>query len=159
MPLTQEKKSPFATLTEEYKDKSGSITLHKALQALFQMFGIPTPVITSAFKRYIEEAVADVHPDYTCSAARSIVEGRIPGVPPLVHTIHPMWREQLEMALHLLDLFETLVQRHVVEMVRNADSSTRRDIKAIESIIGTNRSSALRNFLESAHAKQDKKAG
>lgn len=138
---------PELSVQETYKGRNSSIDAYKAVEAFFHMFGIPPAGVSSEFRRKLTECVERHHPDLACSAARTLFEGRVLGIPKPVWPIEPGWRLRVEVGLILLDCFETLVR---------------------ESLVGQNPSSAERNERQMkmvsppkkglAHAIEDSKA-
>jgi hypothetical protein len=154
---SDKQKSPFASLEEEYSGKPATIVAHKTYQAFFAMFGIPSNLISTEFKKFTEETCKKIHPRYHCSAARAIIEGRIPGVPSPVMKINKMWEEKVNLALHLLDFFETLLQLHSQRVLLDASEDLRDDAKALTDVVGTTKVPLLFEFLEKYGATEDKK--
>lgn len=80
-----------------------------------QVFGISKGLLRTRFKKYCREVFKEEFPSLRCSTVRAIYEGRVPGIPKPCDKIQHQWKNSIEHALFLCDLFETLMFRYMEE--------------------------------------------
>jgi len=129
--------------------------MHRLLNAFQGMFQVPPAVISTKFRAIMREVVQEEYPNFRCSAARAILEGKIPGVPKPVAPIHPAWKKRVQQSLYLLDLFETICLRYIESVIKEQKPEIREDAKNLASNLG---SVKIPRLLESVYGL-DRSAG
>ena len=129
--------------------------MHRLLNAFQGVFRVPPAVINTKFRAVMREVVEEEYPHFRCSAARAVLEGRIPGVPKPVAPIHPAWKKRVQQSLYLLDLFETICLRYIESVIREQKSEIREDARNLSFNLG---SVKIPRLLETVY-ELDKKTG
>lgn len=147
---------PFMALEGVY-DEGKSLTERRVLHAFQSIFGLPMGIISSEFRRVLHEVIEEEYPHLRCSAARAVIENRIPGISPVVGVVQPQWRKRLLHALYLMDLLETVAARYVEALMRDQPAGVRKDLETIRNVFGGVKLPGIMGVL--SDAQQDKKAG
>lgn len=102
-----------------YEGTHPSLLLERALFAFQSVLMIPAPVVSRKFREHLHKAIIAGHPGLRCSAARAILEGRIPGVPRPTAEQHSSSAKRIQQTLCLLDIFETIAHVYIQEQEQN----------------------------------------
>lgn len=147
---------PFMPLEGVYDENRG-ITEIRVLNAFQTIFGLPKAIISSKFRRVIHEVVEEEYPNFRCSAARALIENRVPGIPPIVGVIQPQWRKRVLHTLYLMDLFETIVARYIEGLLADQSAAVKKEIETIRKTFGGTKLPGIMGVLD--NAEQNQKAG
>lgn len=128
---------PFMSLEEVYKDINPGQMSSRFLASFNSILGLPRVLVSSKFQTLMNEILKEDYPALRCSAARAIMEGRIPGIPKPIETVQPGWRLQLAQGLALMDLFETILYRYVQEQIQECSTKTRGEVNSLSRAVGT----------------------
>lgn len=157
---------PFLPVPECYRGVHRPMTRERILQAFSSVLGLPTATISTKFRELINAVVEEEYPDFCCSTARAIVEGRLTGVPLPMVSIPYNLRKRLDQALFLLDLFETVLFRWMEEEVSKKSVEVRTQAYRLRDQLGGLKAPIMIEFIEflekrreDSHAKQNEKAG
>jgi len=94
--------------SESYAGEKSGPLLEYLLIHLQSIFGIPTATISSAFRETLRHTMEHRFPRLRRSAARAILEGKVPGVPNVIVGVPNGVQGHLKKTLQLLDLLETI---------------------------------------------------
>ena len=121
MAKRKEKFVPSQPTPESYDETPQGVALQRLLFAFQNAFGILPGVVSREFKAEIEKVMEWDYPKLRCSSVRAVMEGRIPGIPKPLETVHPQFKRRYDQALTLFDLMETMVQ-HKVKLETRVDN-------------------------------------
>lgn len=96
-----------------YEREHPAILLERTLYAFQSVLMIPKPIVSRKFCKVLHEAILKDYPGLRCSAARAILEGRIPGIPKPTAEVHSSSVKRIQQALCLLDIFETIAHTYL----------------------------------------------
>lgn len=105
---------------ESYEGQNRGLLLEYLVIHFRDMFGIPPAVISSDFRRVIEETMEMHFPRLRRSGARAIIEGRIPGLCSVMVAAPNGIQGKLNKTLQLLDLLETIHCKYMERDARRA---------------------------------------
>ena len=105
-----------------------AMLLERAICAFDGVFMIPKGTVSSAFKERLHTTILRHTPNFRCSAARAVLTGAIPGIPPVVAQVHSSSVKRIQQALCLLDIMETMVaeENHAEQDTEAGSSDGRR---------------------------------
>ena len=140
--------NPFETVEESYENTGTGLIQTRILYAFPNVFRLPRGLVSSRFKEVMNQVLREDYPNFRCSSARAIFEGRVPGVSKPIETINPSWKKHLEQSLTLLDFFETVVHRYLEEELKKASADTKTEVRGMSKALGTIKIPRLVEFLD-----------
>jgi hypothetical protein len=149
---------PFMKVDDIYRDIHKGIVSERVLVAFQSILGLPRAIINSEFKKIVQEVLNEEYPHLRCSAARALIEGRVPGIPLPVRNVQPQWKKKLKQALCLLDIFETIIARYVEKRIEEAPPRVKNQLKTVTEVFGTDKVSGIMNVLQTADKPHSKRA-
>jgi hypothetical protein len=120
---------------ESYEDTPRAITMARILQAFMSVFGLPPGRVSTEFRAALQKTIDSQYPNFRCSTARAVLEGRIPGVPSPV-TLHRE-QKQLKQALFLLDALETMAAAYIDERLKSLPQNLRSEVEVLRKTMGS----------------------
>lgn len=103
--------APGQPVPECYEGLSDAVLSTRLTGAFEHCLGVPSSILSTAFRAFVLEVFRSEAPALRCSAARAIMEGRVPGVPRPAEGFPANTKKQLNAFLLLADVFET-ISRH-----------------------------------------------
>jgi hypothetical protein len=107
----------------------------RILHAFMSVFGLPSGRVSTEFRAALQKMIDSEYPDFRCSTARAVLEGRIPGIPAPV-TLHRE-QKQLRQALFLLDALETMAAIYVDGRLKGLAPEIRSEVDLLRKTMGT----------------------
>ena len=127
----KQKHVPGGEATDAYQGLSKSLTLQRVLMAFTHTFHLPHGAIKTPFRELLTNTSVKF-PKFRCSAARALIEGRIPGLPQPFNSIPHHVRRDLDKTLYLLDIFDTIVQLHFEEIEKGREQQAKKADQVFE---------------------------
>lgn len=138
---------PFSPLEGIYEPYGKSLTMERVLYAMGHTFNIPKTVISTRFRRFMEDVIEQEFPRLRCSVARAVLEGRIPGVPKPVDPLPVLSRKKIDTALFVLDVLETFAYRYLQSLIDEGSPHIKNQMKRLEAVFGTTKVPGVVDFL------------
>lgn len=105
---------PGEPIPETYEGQEKALLVNRVLSQFQQVLGIPRGAVLQDFRELIEDCINSRFPELNCSAARAIVEKKLPNIPDVFYS-NSAFRVRLERALLFLDVMETIVREAYVQ--------------------------------------------
>lgn len=121
---------PGITAVEVHEDEPLPMSMERMMQSFQVVFGIPRGCISTEFKNHVHAVLTKNYPRLNCSIPRAIIEGRFPGIPKPIATLHTRWKRQTVMALRLFDLMATMARLEQEEKIEKASPVIKRTLSS-----------------------------